>query len=206
MGHCRPGAVLGSGVVGANAASVALGMGVHVLLVAKRLERARYLTQILHGNLETVASTPESVAEAVRNADLVIGAVLIPGGLAPKVVTREMVRSIRPGSVIVDVSVDQGGCVETSRPTTHSNPVFSADRVIHYCVANIPGSVPRTATEALCNATLPYISKIAESGVAEAMRQDPVRAKGLNTHEREVTHEALARDLGLPVKTFPSQS
>ncbi|MEE9248715.1 MAG: alanine dehydrogenase, partial [Dehalococcoidia bacterium] len=153
--------VLGAGVVGSNAAQIALGIGAHVTLIDKNLSRLRQLSQLLWGNLETTASNQETVGVALEDADLVIGAVLLPGAKAPRVVTREMVGRMTPGAVIVDVSIDQGGCLETSRPTTHSDPVYEVDGVIHYCVTNIPGSVARTATEALCNATLPYIEKLA---------------------------------------------
>ena len=146
--------------------------------------------------LETVASTPESVAEAVKSADLVIGAVLVPGARAPNVVTREMVRSMKPGSVIVDVSVDQGGCVETTRPTTHSDPVYSVDGVVHYCVANIPGAVPRTSTQALCNATLPYVMDIARLGLDDAIRQDESLGMGLTTFDGHIIQPAVGAALG----------
>lgn len=189
--------VLGAGVVGANAASIALGMGAQVRILTRGLERLRYLEEVLHGRLETAVSTPESVAASLREADLVIGAVLVPGARAPKLVTREMVRAMQPGSVIVDVSVDQGGCIETTRPTTHSDPVYVEEGVVHYCVTNMPGAVPRTSTQALCNATLPYVLRLAGEGV-EPLRCDPLLAEGLNTFDGHVTNPAVAEALGLP--------
>lgn len=191
-------AILGAGVVGANAAAVALGMGARVTLMNRDVNRLRALGQSLHGNLETAALTPESVAETVRESDLIIGAVLVPGGKAPKIVAREMVRSMKLGSVIVDVSVDQGGCVETTHPTTHSQPVFQQDGVVHYAVTNMPAAVPHTSTQALCNATLPYVLKLAGAGVVDAMRQHSSLAGGLNIFKGRVTHPAVADALGLP--------
>ena len=188
--------VLGAGVVGSNAAQIALGIGAHVTLIDKNLSRLRQLSQVLWGNLETTASSQETVGLALEDADLVIGAVLLPGAKAPRVVTREMVGRMTPGAVIVDVSIDQGGCLETSRPTTHSDPVYEVDGVIHYCVTNIPGSVARTATEALCNATLPYIEKLAEAGVVEAMLQDETLAKGLNTFRGQMVNQTVGKALG----------
>lgn len=190
--------ILGTGVVGTNAAMIALGMGAHVTLIAHRIEQLRHLSQVLHGDLETLVSTPENVAEAVRTADLVIGAVLVPGARAPRVVTREMVRSMRPGTVIVDVSVDQGGCVETTRPTTHSDPVYVEEGVIHYAVTNMPGIVPHTSTQALCNATLPYLEQIANLGLLRALQEDRSLAAGLNVFKGHLTNAAVAQALGLP--------
>ena len=162
--------VLGAGTAGSNAAEVALGMGTRVTVISRGNERLQQLKKRLP-NVETATSTPETIANAVKAADVLIGAVRVPGGAAPKLVTREMVRSMRPGSVIVDACIDQGGCVETSRHTTHSDPVYVAEGVTHYCVPNMPGAVPRTATEALCDATLLYVRRIAELGVAKALRQ-----------------------------------
>ena len=194
--------VLGGGVVGVNAATIALGMGAQVTLLTRDLNRLRQLAQVLRGNLETRVSTPETVAETVRNADLVIGAVLIPGARAPRIVSREMVRSMRPGSVLVDVSVDQGGCVETTRPTSHSQPVYLAEGVLHYCVTNMPGAVPRTSAPALCNATLPYVVQLANRGLEAALAQNPALAGGLNTHRGRVTNAAVGESLGLPFQPF----
>jgi alanine dehydrogenase len=188
-------AILGAGVVGANAAIVALGQGAQVTLINRDANRLRLLSPVLHGNLQTVVSTPESVAEIVRDSDLVIGAVLIPGGKTPKIVTREMVKSMRPGSVIVDVSVDQGGCVETTWPTSHSDPVYIEEGVTHYCVTNMPGAVPHTSTQALCNATRPYIVKLAGKGAADALKEDPSLASGLNIFDGRITHPAVEEAL-----------
>ncbi|MCL5266087.1 MAG: alanine dehydrogenase [Chloroflexi bacterium] len=190
--------ILGAGVVGSNAARVALGMGANVILINRGLERLRYLSEALHGNLVTLASNPYNVAEAVRHADLLIGGVLITGAKAPRLVTREMIGTMPPGSVVVDVSVDQGGCVETCHPTTHSDPTYFVDGVLHYCVANMPGAVPRTSTIALSNATLSYALQIADRGLVGAVRRDPALAKGVNACRGFLTHEAVAAALGLP--------
>lgn len=192
--------VLGGGVVGSNAATVALGMGARVAVVTRDVNRLRHLAQVMRGNLETIVSTPESVAHEISEADLVVGAVLVPGQKAPVIVTHEMVKTMHPGSVIVDVSVDQGGCIETTRPTTHSDPVYQVDGVIHYCVTNMPGAVPRTSTQALCNATLPYILKIANAGVEKALKDDPALAKGLNTFAGRITNEAVGDALRIPTQ------
>jgi alanine dehydrogenase len=151
---------------------------------------------VLHGRLQTMASNRGNIAEVVRDADLLIGGVLIPGAKAPKLVTAEMVSSMRPGSVIVDVAIDQGGCIETVRPTSHSNPTFDVDGVVHYCVTNMPGAVPRTSTFALSNVTLPYGLLLAEKGM-EAVRNDPALAKGVNVYKGQVTYPAVAEAFGL---------
>lgn len=192
--------ILGAGVVGSNAALIALGMGARVVLINRGIDRLRYLSEVLHGNLITLASNPHNVAEAVRDADLLIGAVLITGAKAPHLVTREMIRTMRPGSVVVDVSVDQGGCVETCHPTTHSNPTYLVDDVLHYCVANIPGAVPRTSTTALSNATLAYAMQLADLGLAAAVRRNPALAKGVNAYGGFLTHPAVAEALQLPYR------
>ncbi|HUV46231.1 MAG TPA: alanine dehydrogenase, partial [Dehalococcoidia bacterium] len=165
--------------------------------------RLRYLSEVLHGRFETLASSPYNIANAVKEADVVIGAVLVKGGRAPIVVTRDMVKSMKPGSVIVDVAADQGGCVETTHPTSHSDPIYIIDGVIHYCVTNMPGMVPRTSTTALSNATLPYALKLANLGFREAMRCDEALRKGLNVFEGKVTNRFVAESLGL--KYTPSQ-
>ncbi|MBM3939626.1 MAG: alanine dehydrogenase [SAR202 cluster bacterium] len=193
--------VIGAGTVGTNAAIIALGMGAHVTIIDKSAPRLRYLTEVLRGSFETVVASSSSIAEAVRDADLVIGAVLIAGASAPRVVTRRMVASMKPGAVIVDVAVDQGGCIETTRPTSHHDPVYEVDGVIHYCVTNMPGAVPRTSTMALTNATLPYVIAIAHHGPLEAMRLDPALASGLNTHQGRLTNAAVAEALRLPCIT-----
>jgi alanine dehydrogenase len=185
-------AIIGAGVVGANAAQVALGMGAHVILVDINIDRLRYLHQIMGGRLTTLSSNPLNIAQAVRRADLLIGAVLVKGAKAPKLVTRQMISSMAPRSVVIDVAVDQGGCVETSHPTTHSDPIFTADEVIHYCVANMPGAVPRTSTYALSNATLPYIVKLANLGITAAVQADPALARGVNTYGGKVTYQSVA--------------
>ncbi len=190
-------AIIGAGVVGTNAAHVALGMGAHVMIIDSNLERLRYINDIMGGRLITLSSNPLNIAETVRRADLLVGAVLVKGGKAPKLVTREMISTMNPGSVVVDVSVDQGGCVETTQPTTHSNPTFLVDGVIHYCVGNIPGAVPRTSTYALSNATLPYVVKLANMGAEAAIQCDPSLAKGVNICKGKITYPAVAEALGL---------
>jgi alanine dehydrogenase len=189
-------AIIGGGVVGTNAAQTALGMGANVTILDVSIDRLRYLDQVLHGRLQTMASNRGNIAEVVRDADLLIGGVLIPGAKAPKLVTAEMVSSMRPGSVIVDVAIDQGGCIETVRPTSHSNPTFDVDGVVHYCVTNMPGAVPRTSTFALSNVTLPYGLLLAEKGM-EAVRNDPALAKGVNVYKGQVTYPAVAEAFGL---------
>ncbi len=189
--------IIGGGTVGTNAAEMALGMGASVLILDVNTDRLRYLSEVLHGNLITLASNPLNIAEAVKRADLVIGAVLVAGAKAPHLVTREMVKTMKPGSVIVDVAVDQGGCVETTRPTSHSDPIFLEDGVIHYCVTNMPGAVPRTSTYALSNATLPYAVRLANKGFIGAVREDPALAKGVNTYKGCVTYSAVAASFGM---------
>jgi alanine dehydrogenase len=184
--------VIGGGVVGTNSAVVALGMGANVMILDINPERLRYLTEVLRGNLNTLISNPRSIAEAVRRADVVIGAVLVKGAKAPRLVTREMVATMKPGSVIVDVAVDQGGCVETTRPTSHSQPTYLVDGVVHYGVPNIPGAVPRTSTYGLSNVTLPYALKLASKGFLKALKEDPALAKGVNTYAGHVTYKAVA--------------
>jgi alanine dehydrogenase len=195
--------VIGGGVVGTHAAQMALGLGAQVTLMDVNLDRLRTLSETLHGNFVTWYSNPLNVARAVRRADLVIGAVLLKGGKAPKLVTREMVAEMKPGSVIVDVSVDQGGCVETSRPTTHSDPTFFVEGVLHYCVANMPGAVPRTSTYGLSNATLPYILKLANLGFEKAVRQDRSLALGVNIFDGLITYKAVAEAFDMPYKQLP---
>ena len=198
--------ILGAGTVGTHAAQVALGMGARVTLLDINMERLRYLSEVLNGRLTTLASNTTNIAEAIANADGVIGAVLIPGARAPHLVTRDMLPDMYNGSVIVDVAVDQGGCVETTHPTTHSNPTYFVEGVLHYGVANMPGAVPRTSSFALANATLPYILKVANMGLDDAMRGDPGLAKGLNTYQGHITYDAVADlfDLALrPHETLP---
>jgi len=195
----RPGniVIIGGGVVGTNAAKVALGLGANVTILDVNLDRLRYLDDILGGRVVTLASNPASIEDAVADSDLVVGAVLIPGARAPRLVTRNMIGKMRKGSVIVDVAIDQGGCVETSVPTTYDNPTFTVDGVIHCCVANIPGAVGRTATFALSNATLPYVLKIADLGYEQALLSDKALGKGLNVIKGKLVSEAVAESLGL---------
>jgi len=190
--------IIGGGIVGTNAAIVALGMGASAVILDINTDRLRYLSEILHGHLITLVSNRHNLAEAVRRADVVIGAVLIPGAKAPKLVTREMVASMKPGSVIVDVAVDQGGCVETTRPTSHSEPTYFVNGVLHYCVPNMPGAVPRTSTYALTNQTLPYTLELAGKGFDGAVRASPALAKGVNVYQGQITHKAVAAAFDLP--------
>jgi alanine dehydrogenase len=190
--------IIGGGVVGTNAAQMALGAGAAVTILEKSPERMRYLDEVLHGNLVTLMSNRQTLTEAVREADLVIGGVLIPGAKAPKLVNADMVRAMRPGSVVVDVAIDQGGCIETAHPTSHSNPIYEVSGVTHYCVTNMPGAVPRTSTFALSNVTLPYALNLADRGFGEAIRRDPALAKGVNVYAGRITYEAVAEAFGLP--------
>jgi alanine dehydrogenase len=194
--------VIGGGVVGTNAAQIALGMGANVTIIDKNVERLRQLDLLLHGRSHTLASNGQNIAAAVREADVVIGGVLIAGAKAPKLVSREMIASMRPGSVVVDVAIDQGGCIETARPTSHSDPIYLVDGVIHYCVTNMPGAVPRTSTLALSNVTLPYALELAAGGLADAARRDPALAKGINVLNGVVTYQAVAEAFGLPYQSW----
>jgi len=192
--------ILGGGVAGYNAAQIAVGMRARVTVFDKRLEPLEQLDREFEGRLQTVYSTRAAVAEALADADLVIGAVLVPGAAAPKVVTRDMLKTMNPGSVMVDIAIDQGGCFETSRPTSHDAPTYEVDGVIHYCVTNMPGAVARTSTFALNNVTLPFAMAMANKGVHEALNADPHLAAGLNVAGGHVAHEAVARDLGMPLR------
>ena len=191
---------------GTSAAEIAVGMRADVTVVDRSLKRLRQLDAMFGGRLKTAASTTEAIESLVTQADLVVGAVLVAGAAAPKLVTRDMVRKMKPGAVMVDISIDQGGCFETSRPTTHAEPTFVVDGVVHYCVTNMPGAVPRTSTFALTNATLPYVKALAEHGVGKALALDPHLARGLNVHQGAITHEAVARDLGLPYRPYTARS
>ncbi|MBC8171048.1 MAG: alanine dehydrogenase [Anaerolineae bacterium] len=191
--------ILGGGSVGTNAAKMALGMGAQVTLMDVNIERLRYLDDTLHGRLTTLYSNDSNIAQAIKTADAVIGAVLIIGAKAPHLIRRDMLQTMPEGSVIVDVAVDQGGCVETTHATTHSNPTYTIDGVLHYGVANMPGAVPRTSSLGLSNATLRYILRVADQGLIEAMRSDPGLAKGLNIHGGKVIHPAVAQTFNLPV-------
>ena len=190
--------IVGGGNVGTNAAKMAVGLGANVTVIDLNAKRLAYLDDIFGGRVQTLLSNPYNIARAVKNADLVVGCVLIPGAKAPKLVTEEMVKSMRPGSVLVDVAIDQGGSIETiDRITTHADPYFVKHGVIHYSVANMPGAVPRTSTLALTGATLPYALKIADLGAEEACRRDPALMKGLNTYNGHITYKAVAVDQGL---------
>ena len=189
--------VLGAGVVGSAATRIAVGMGAQVTVINLDLERLRTLDELYRGRIVTRASTRAAIDESVMAADLVIGAVLVPGARAPKLVSRELVARMKPGSVVVDVAVDQGGCFETTKPTTHSDPVYVVDGVLHYCVANMPGIVPRTSTVALTNATLPYLLRLASQGVEEAVRSDAGLAKGVNLSGGKITCRGVADAHGL---------
>jgi alanine dehydrogenase len=191
--------ILGGGVVGTQAARMAAGMGADVTILDVNLDRLRYLDEILPANCSTVYSTPLAVRHALKEADLVIGAVLIPGGVAPKLVRREDLALMKPGAVIVDVAVDQGGCIETCRPTTHENPTFEVDGVVHYCVANMPGAVPRTSTFALANATMPWIVELATKGVKEAIESSTALASAANTVAGKLTCGPVADAFGFDV-------
>ncbi|KAF0181870.1 MAG: alanine dehydrogenase [Hyphomonadaceae bacterium] len=190
--------ILGAGVAGYNAAQIAVGMRARVTVFDKNPARLEELDREFNGRLETVYSTRAAVEEAVKEADLVIGAVLVAGAAAPKLITRAMLKTMRPGAVLVDISIDQGGCFETSKATTHDEPVFVVDDIIHYCVANMPGAVARTSAFALNNATLPFTLALANKGYQKALADDPHLAHGLNVYEGAIAHEAVARDLGKP--------
>ncbi|HEX2494487.1 MAG TPA: alanine dehydrogenase [Steroidobacter sp.] len=198
--------ILGGGVSGTAAAEIAVGMRADVVVVDKSLKRLRALDAQFGGRLKTVASTTEAIEALVREADLVIGAVLIAGAAAPKLVTHDMVRKMRAGAVMVDISIDQGGCFETSRPTTHADPTFVVEGVVHYCVTNMPGAVPRTSTFALTNATLPYVKALADHGAEKALSLDPHFALGLNVHRGGITHEAVAKALNIPQRPWRPRS
>ncbi len=189
--------ILGGGTVGTNAAQMAVGLGGQVTLFHRETDRIENLEEVFSGKIALRVSKPDLIEQAVLSADLVIGAVLVMGAKAPKLISRRLVSGMRRGSVIVDVSIDQGGCIETARPTTHSDPVYGVDGVIHYCVANMPGAFPRTATSALVNVTLPYLLKLAEKGVIAACRDDAGLAKGLNIYKGKVTHPGVAEAHGL---------
>jgi alanine dehydrogenase len=184
--------VIGGGIVGYNAAVIAIGLGANVTILERSIDRMRQLDEILSGRVSLVMSSSLQIAESIKDSDVVIGAVLIPGARAPKLITRQMLRDMKQGSVFCDVAIDQGGCAETSRPTTHSEPVYVVEGVTHYCVANMPGAVPITATKALTNATLPYVEAIADHGLREAVARDPSLARGVNVVDGKITYEAVA--------------
>ena len=192
--------ILGGGVAGTHAAEMAVGLRADVTVVDRSVDRLRELSSVFGSALRTEYSTTATIERLVRDADLVVGAVLVAGGAAPKLLTRATIATMKPGAVLVDISIDQGGCFETSRPTTHAEPTFVVDGVIHYCVANMPGAVPRTSTLALTNATLPYVRALADLGWQAALRRDPGLAAGLNVHAGEITHEVVAKALGLKAR------
>ena len=196
-------AILGGGVSGTHAAEMAVGMRADVTVVDKSIARLRELSALFGPSLNTTYSTADGIESLVTRADLVIGAVLVAGAAAPKLVSRETVRKMKPGAVVVDISIDQGGCFETSRPTTHAEPTFVVDDVVHYCVTNMPGAVPLTSTLALTNVTLPYVRALADLGLKAALGVDPHLACGLNVHDGHITHEAVARDLSLEYRRYP---
>jgi alanine dehydrogenase len=189
--------IIGGGVVGYNAAVIALGLGAQVTILDRSIDRMRHLEEVLSGRVTLLMSSRLQIAASVEDADLVIGAVLVPGALAPKLVTREMIAGMKEGAVVVDVAIDQGGCFETSHATTHADPVYVVDGVTHYCVANMPGGVPITSTKALTNATLPYVEAIANQGLRAAVMADPALARGVNVIDGKVTYEAVAQAHGL---------
>ena len=184
--------VLGGGIVGYNSAIIALGLGAQVTILERSIDRMRHLDEILSGRVSLVMSSTLQIESSIADADVVIGAVLIPGARAPKLVTRDMLKVMKPGAVIVDVAIDQGGCVETAHPTTHTDPVYTVDGILHYCVANMPGGVPVTSTKALTNATLPYVEAIADHGLARAVARDRSLARGVNVLEGKIVYEAVA--------------
>jgi len=198
--------VIGAGIVGTHAARVAGGLGASVVIMDINLERLRYLADVMPANVKTIFSDPHTLREYTQNADLVVGAVLIPGAKAPRLVTRQDLTHMRNGSVIVDVAIDQGGCFETSRPTTHQQPTFVVENVVHYCVTNMPGAVGRTSTIALCNATLPYAARIANKGYDKAATEDPGLGDGVNLVGGRITNHAVAESLHMVYKPLKARS
>ena len=188
--------ILGGGVAGANAARMAVGLGAQVAIFDRNSRRLKELDIKFRGQVQTIYSTKDTVEQYVIDADLVVGSVLVVGAAAPRLVTREMIRKMRPGSVMVDLAIDQGGCFETSRPTTHADPIYVVDNILHYCVTNMPGGVARTSTVALNNATLPFVLALAQKGCRNALTDDPHLRNGLNVFEGKITYEAVAKDLG----------
>jgi alanine dehydrogenase len=196
--------VLGAGMAGANAAQIAAGMEAEVTVVDRDVDRLREIDRVWHGRIQTVMSSLLAIEQLVIDADLVVGAVLVPGARAPHLVSAEAVARMRRGAVLVDISIDQGGCFETSHVTTHSDPTFTVDGVVHYCVGNMPGAVPRTSTYALTNATLPYAVTIADRGVEDAARADPALARGVNVYAGEITNEGVAAAHGMTATPLAS--
>jgi alanine dehydrogenase len=188
--------ILGGGIVGLNAAKMALGLGAHVTIIDRNLNRLRELDDIFNGQIVTLASNTWTIGENLKSADLVIGAVLIPGASAPKLVRREMIATMKRGAVVVDVAIDQGGCFETSKATTHTDPIYFVDGVLHYCVSNMPAAVPHTSTFALTNATFPYLLELANHGLEGACERHPALREGVNTYNGYVTHSGVAESQG----------
>jgi alanine dehydrogenase len=189
--------ILGGGVVGANAAKIAAGFQADIAILDVNMDRLRYLDDIMPPNVNVLYSDRHTIRDQLRLADLVVGAVLIPGAKAPRLITRQDLKQMKPGSVIIDVAIDQGGCVETSRPTTHSDPTYLEEGVLHYCVTNMPGAVGRTSTFALCNVTLPWVMMLAKHGIEPAIRQSASLASSANIHRGKVTNQAVAETFGL---------
>jgi alanine dehydrogenase len=189
--------IVGAGIAGTNACSVAVGIGARVSILDINPTRLRYVHDIMQGHVSTLMSNPANIEEEVASADLIIGAVLIPGARAPKLVTRDMLRSMNHGSALVDIAVDQGGCCETTRPTTHRNPIYIEEGIVHYCVANMPGAVPKTSTYALTNATLQYALELADKGWEKAVEDNPILRNGVNVAHGRVTHECVAETFGM---------
>ena len=196
--------IIGGGIVGTHAAKIALGMGAETIIIDINLNRLRELDDIFSGKVRTLASNSYTIAKATADADLLIGGVLIPGAAAPKLVTRQMVANMKKGAVIVDVAIDQGGCVETAKPTTHSKPSYVVDGVVHYAVTNMPGAVPHTSTLGLTNATFPYALRLANMGAEKAMQADPGLLEGLNTYKGQITYKAVAESQGTAYKAAAS--
>ena len=194
--------IIGGGIVGMNAARIAMGMGADVRLFDVNMQRLRYLDDVFAGRVKTLMSHDQHVHETLAQSDLVVGAALIPGARTPHVISRSMIREMLPGAVFVDVSIDQGGCAETSQPTTHSQPTYVVDDVVHYCVTNMPGAVARTATFALANVTLSYALALANKGLHQAIADDDALAQGLNLHQGQVTHPAVAESLDLAYQPY----
>lgn len=192
--------IIGGGIVGVNAAKMACGLGAKVYMLDTSIERLRYLSDVIPANCFMLVSNPATLRDQIQQADMVVGAVLIPGARAPKLITRDMLKTIKKGSVMVDVAIDQGGAFETSGPTTHSDPIFTVDGIVHYCVSNMPGAVPRTSTMALTNATIPYAAEIADKGWKRAMKKRPEIKGGANVVNGAVTHRAVAEAFGLDYK------
>ena len=196
--------IIGGGIVGINAAKMACGLGAKVYVLDMNLDRLRYLSDVMPSNCFLLMSSPATIRDLIPSADVVVGAVLIPGAKAPRLVTRAMLKTMKPGSVLVDVAIDQGGCFETSKPTTHGDPIYMVDGVVHYCVANMPGAVPKTSTMALTNATLPYAVEIANKGWEKAMRENPEIKLGANVVKGKVTYKGVADALGLEYEPIDS--